>query len=299
MKATEVHKVAQYLHESAVIFHQSFGEESLDETVVLDARSVFRAINNLSRLKPDESTGGVDKDTLLAIWDSVSCQRWLLGLLEKFEVCLKQDRLFILPTLLPDFRPSNFGSVWPLNQLGSSTSSANLSVSSSTPLLSLSSSRTDGGSADDCNTCGRIYLFKFLPSGFFGHLFVRISKMVTELKLLCYWRYGLVAELQGEKCFILYNKSSYRLQVRVRGRPGSGRGGEKRHRGGVLLSHIVKAIETLIGASSSLVEREVFVICSHCISAGELSPFQFPLTDVANAVMSGDRFLYCRGLRSR
>jgi len=101
-----------------------------------------------------------------------------------------------------------------------------------------------------------------------------------------------VAELHGERCLILYNKTSYRLQVRVR---GTG----KRNRGGILMSHIVKSIETLLGPSSSLVDKEVFLLCPHCLDAGEIAPFQFSLTDVANAVMSGQRFLHCRGLHIR
>lgn len=107
--------------------------------------------------------------------------------------------------------------------------------------------------------CGRRYLCKFLPLGFFSRLIVRILHL-PKLRPLYYWKNGLILERGNERALIEYDDVEFIVDFTVKTKP------EGDQPSWSLVRQLVENVEALLIGWYRL-RPQVLVPCSHCLSA--------------------------------
>ena len=150
---------------------------------------------------------------------------------EKEEVIEVEERVFLVPNLLPEKQPTLEG--W-----STYVSSSDYEI-------------------------GRVFQFHFLPLGFFAKLVIRV--LYWNLELITAWRSGVLVRLDtkasSELALITFNSSSYTLRLRVRG---------NKEKPGNLLQYLVQSIIDLVSGWFNT-EYETFIPCIHCVQDPETS----------------------------
>ena len=270
ISSEDVAEAAAFLHSSGVLCHFNDEHSGLNDLVILDPQFLTNVMSAVISLRSSFAKSGeiLEKD-LIHIWRAFdpSLHKTLMGLLERFEIAFalpsnEQGDRYLIPALLPDTgKADSFSSLW-----GPITSQ------------------------DNIYQLGRIYVFKFLPLGFFSRLFVRILHL-PGVKSDFYWSTGVIVKRDDEKAIIRYNPTEYKLTMHIRGPQDSSSRGQ-------LLRLLIESVETVIEGWYET-DVDISVPCSHCVEAGSYSPFMFSMEECAQQVTSGNGrpFVLCRGVR--
>jgi Leucine-rich repeat (LRR) protein len=107
--------------------------------------------------------------------------------------------------------------------------------------------------------CGRRYLCKFLPLGFFSRLIVRILHL-PKLRPLYYWKNGIILERGSERALIEYDDVEFVVDFTVKTKPDGDQPSWS------LVRQLVENVEALLIGWYRL-RPQVLVPCSHCLGA--------------------------------
>ena len=265
----DVPEAAAFLHSSGVVCHFNDERSGLSNLVILDPQFLTNVMSAVISLRKGFITNGeILEKNLAHIWRAFDSKlhKVLMSLLERFEIAFalpdsEEGSRYLIPALLPDTQPDTYALIW--GQIPSQESAYQL---------------------------GRVYVFKFLPLGFFSRLFVRILHLPGVVALE-YWNTGVIISQGQEKAIIRYNPTEYKLTANVRGNQANlGRG--------QLLRLLVESVETVIEGWYET-EVDIQVPCNHCVEAGSYSPFMFSMEECVQQVTSGSGqpYVLCRGVR--
>eukprot|EP01103_Thecamoeba_quadrilineata_P001906 TRINITY_DN1176_c0_g1_i2.p1 TRINITY_DN1176_c0_g1~~TRINITY_DN1176_c0_g1_i2.p1 ORF type:complete len:1699 (+),score=387.97 TRINITY_DN1176_c0_g1_i2:81-5177(+) len=264
----DVPVAAEFLTDTGVIVH--FDDPQFRDLVILDAQHLASLMASVFTLKPEIVKAGIlHAADLTKVWPYPQDQiTKFVTLLIKFEILYQipmipsergQKEKYMIPSRLPEERPSNLMADWEKN-----------------------------GSQSQF---GRIFKYKFLPLGFFSRLMIR----TLHLPLLVpqnYWMNGFVVRLSGERtalALLEYNPQEYSLSLSVREEvPGAGLG---------LLRVLLETIEALASGWYQA-KADVKIPCCHCLKLNRglvVSPELFSLDECVDAIRSGRNFVICRG----
>jgi hypothetical protein len=152
----------------------------------------------------------------------------------------------------------------------------------------------------------RLYLFKFLPLGFFPRLLVRYALSfafhvgfsdtscstihLQGIVPLALWKNGMLLKFNEEYMVLFeYNQSLYRLRVQIRVLSETWLGENIRL--------IWENIDALCSGWFPGMLKGINVACAHCLRERSYDPFFFTLNDLEVTVAKGFQYAYCRSIR--
>ncbi|EFA78013.1 leucine-rich repeat-containing protein [Heterostelium album PN500] len=254
-------------------------EEGLKKIVILDPQWITLMLASIITVKHNYTNQGVilHRD-LKHIWKAPfypqELHPHLLTLLEKFEISFNfqgktssgqlQDVVHddnarsLIPALLSNECPSEFGKLWGSNR----------------------------GGVMAAIQYGRQYQFDFIPTGLFSRLMVRILNFASS-EAICYWRNGIILQREGEQVLVELAENLRILRFTIRG--------AGKQSVALLSRDVIETIQSLLQDSFKLQAKAITVPCVHCVEMGnEEDPFLFTLQQCENAVLNNIPYLMCR-----
>ena len=257
---------SRLLHALGSIVHFE-KDKSLSDLVILNPQWLVDVMSTVITTKHQFTRNGVLQHvTLPQIWRPPEfppeVHPVLLHLLEKFEISyyLRSTGTLgdpytgrsLIPSLLPEERPAD---------------------------LEQHFSRFPAASEQQF---GRQFLFSFIPHGFVSRLMVRLLHFADPT---CFWRYGILLELDRQRILVEANVASKRVDITLRG-PGTGK----------LSQLVIETTNALIDGWYKM-NVDVRVPCIHCVRERMYDPYLFTLEECEAAAIAGHTFVRCSGVR--
>lgn len=151
------------------------------------------------------------------------------------------------------------------------------------------------GSYEERPQAMRIYQLPFVPLGLVAKLMTRLLSFLTPIY---YWREGMVSELDACEILLEYQPAKNQIKLHLYG-------GEPASVVRLLMESFDNLIEGqfyfLHMATIYLpflkgyykIKREVFICCVHCLMQRTATPHMFALQEVETAAATSKSFLYC------
>ena len=250
----------------SVIFFRSAISETPD-FIIIDPSWLASVLSSVITFKHTWVKDGIlEHSNLVRIWEDYpeNLHKTFLELMEKFEIMYRMrddPPRSLLPSLLPEEKPQNFSTVWPILP-------------------------------PDQFQYGRIFEFSFLPNGLFARILSRLLH-IANIEVKCVWRNGLVFKRDQFTALVIYDTITYTLSALLR-TPNT-------IQPGFLLREIIDNIETPLEAMYNFRsdQKKIFVPCLHCLLKNPYEkPHLFPVNKCIKALTSGSPFVYCCDIKS-
>eukprot|EP00026_Physarum_polycephalum_P000223 Phypoly_transcript_00223.p1 GENE.Phypoly_transcript_00223~~Phypoly_transcript_00223.p1 ORF type:complete len:1946 (-),score=272.21 Phypoly_transcript_00223:42-5636(-) len=272
------------LHRLGVLLYFRDASTSLSDIVILDPKWLARLMATLITTKKAFVKQGILLSSQLDhIWRAPDFPVWLhpalLSMVQRFELCYplpviegSSDQRFLVPSLLPDAKPAALSSLVlaslyaaPTQNIPASTPAPDVipACSPSPTPASISPGITPQAIKSRLNPMlsfsgvplVRLYMFKFLPFGFFSRLMIRVMNFLDPVH---YWKTGIVLHKDDNQVCVEYRPHNHIIIVQVWGANAA-----------AFWRYIRESIALLIEGWYKRLSFQIFIpcLCSTCIKA--------------------------------
>lgn len=242
-------------HDVGSLCYFDDARSKLKDLVIIDPQFLTNVMSTIITMKhrygqETDNEGIIYENDLPQIWKDYSfdLRRLLMGLLESFEIAFflpdgddndpvaSNNRKMVIPALLGESQP-------PLKDLWN----------------------VIRGKKPEGIVYGRNYTFEFMPLGFFARLFGR-NFHLPDIRVLTYWRNGMLLQKGNTKCLLRYHPSKYVLSSEVHNRFAAENANENYE----LVSFLRLIIDNIEAVIEGWYETKISITipCTHCLLEG-------------------------------
>eukprot|EP01104_Vermistella_antarctica_P009100 TRINITY_DN2320_c0_g1_i2.p1 TRINITY_DN2320_c0_g1~~TRINITY_DN2320_c0_g1_i2.p1 ORF type:complete len:3638 (+),score=457.03 TRINITY_DN2320_c0_g1_i2:486-11399(+) len=131
---------------------------------------------------------------------------------------------------------------------------------------------------------GRVFMFGFIPLGFFSRLLARLFHVGGAVQ---YWQNGIVSDHEGTRTLVELYPDTQEIKIHTAGTEAS--------KYLLILTQIVDGL--IRGTMSAGSHIPTFAVCYHCLMTTARYPSMFSMETCLEAMSAMKPFLYCQGFR--